>query len=192
MGWGFFAFAFVTHVTSAMDALRQSTFPVYPRRAALIMTSGSLAFSVYVPALFFSFLLAWPGYSPDRTRNGYLVNCWAYHGEGPRQGHWVWLRLPPQGRPRAARVIAVAGQEVDWNGRSWRVDGQERQLHSPLPVAVWPQTCRFKVAANQVLVEPEDEGVSPTAASPLLLVSEDKIIGRAWAQFYPVWDRRLL
>ena len=27
---------------------------------------------------------------------------------------------------------------------------------------------------------------------PIVLVSPDRIIGRAWAQFYPVWDRHLL
>ncbi len=26
----------------------------------------------------------------------------------------------------------------------------------------------------------------------LVLVSHEQIVGRAWAQYYPVWDRRLL
>jgi hypothetical protein len=43
-----------------------------------------------------------------------------------------------------------------------------------------------------VLVEPEDDVASPPATGSLLLVSQDRIVGRAWAQFYPVWDRRLL
>ena len=33
--------------------------------------------------------------------------------------------------------------------------------------------------------------VSPRLG-PLVLVPPDRIIGRAWAHFYPVWDRHLL
>src|SRR5438045_3145736 len=39
LGWFFFAFAFITHVMSATDALRQSSFPVYPGRTALVVTA---------------------------------------------------------------------------------------------------------------------------------------------------------
>ena len=42
------------------------------------------------------------------------------------------------------------------------------------------------------LVEPRDDGVSTVPIGPVVLVSPDRIIGRAWAQFYPVWDRRML
>jgi hypothetical protein len=192
VGWSCFAFAFITHVTSTTDAIRQGSFPVYPRRVALVMTTGALAVLVYGPALAVLFVTASPGFSPDRPRSGYLVNCWAYRGTEPRRGHWVWLRLPPLGQLHAALVVAVAGQEVEWTGRHWRVDGQDQRLHLPRRMAVWPQTCRFTVPANHVLVEPEDEGAAPPSAGPLLLVSHDRIRGRAWAQFYPVWDRRLL
>jgi hypothetical protein len=192
MSWGFLSFAFITHVTSAHDALRQSAFPVFRRRTTVIMSAGSLGFLVYAPALYCSFLLAWPGYPPAGTGSGYLVNCWAYRGQGPRQGDWIWLRLPPRSQPHAARVIAVAGQEVEWNGHQWRVDGQQRPLRSSLTVAAWPQACRFTVPPSQVLVEPEDEGGYSQAPCPLVLVAEGRIIGRAWAQFYPVWERRLL
>jgi hypothetical protein len=59
-------------------------------------------------------------------------------------------------------------------------------------MAAWPQACRFKVPADQVLVEPEEEDGAPPLTGSLVLVSHDQIIGRAWAQYYPVWDRRLL
>jgi hypothetical protein len=42
------------------------------------------------------------------------------------------------------------------------------------------------------LIEPEDEGLAPAPTGSLVLVGQDQIIGRAWAQYYPVWDRRLL
>jgi hypothetical protein len=156
------------------------------------MTTVVLAVVCYLPALTVLFMTAWPGCSQDRTRGGYLVNCWAYRGAEPRRGDWIWLRVPPLGQFRAAQVVAVAGQEVEWTGRRWRVDGQELRPHGSLRMPLWPQTCRFRVPRNQVLVEPEDDGGSPPATSPLLLVSQDTIIGRAWAQFYPAWDRRLL
>jgi hypothetical protein len=192
LGWGLFAFAFITHITSVTDVLRQSSFPHYPSRTALVITSGGLGLFCYLPFLFILSLLAWPGFEPYGTGSGFLVNCWAYRASEPRQGQWIWMRLPPSEEPRAAQVVAVSGQEVEWTGRNWRVEGKEKYLHSPLRLTAWPQACRFKVPANQVLVEPEDDGVSTPPVGPLVLVSPDRIIGRAWAQFYPVWDRRLL
>ena len=193
LAWGFFAFAFITHVTSTTDVLRQSSFPNYPSRTALVFVSGALASVFYLPALCVLSEVARPGFEPAGTGGGFLVNCWAYHGGvAPREGQWIWMRLPPLGQQRAGRVVAVSGQEVQWTGRRWRVDGQECPLHSPPRLAAWPQTCRFKVPSNQILVEPADEGATTPSLGPLVLVSPDRIIGRAWAHFYPVWDRRLL
>lgn len=192
VGWSFFGFAFLTHVTSTTDAIRQGSFPVYPRRTASLMVTGAFATLGYLPALSALFVTACPSYVSDRTGNGYLVNCWAYRGAQPRRGHCVWLRMPPQGQFHAARVVAVSGQEVEWTGHEWRVDGQEQQLHSPLRMTAWAQVCQFKVPADQILVEPEDDGNSPATTGSLLLVSQEQIVGRAWAQYYPVWDRRLL
>jgi hypothetical protein len=196
LAWGtwlsccFFAFGFLAHVSSATDAIRQGSFPVYPRRTAVTMIGASLAVLLYLPVLLALIATAWPGTSPDRTRSVYLVNCWAYRGTSPKRGHCVWLHLPPGGGLHTARVVAVAGQEVEWTGHQWRVDGQ--RLQAPLRTSAWPQTCHFKVPADQVLVEPEEEDGSPPMSGSLVLVSQDQIVGRAWAQYYPVWDRRLL
>ncbi len=66
---------------------------------------------------------AWPGIAPDRTRSVYLVNCWAYRGDGA-PARPLGLAAPAAlGRLHAARVVAVAGQEVEWTGHEWRVDG---------------------------------------------------------------------
>lgn len=192
LSWAFLAFGFLVHVSSTTDAIRQASFPVYAPRTAVPTIAGALATLVYLPLLLTLIDTAWPGSAPDRTRSVYLVNCWAYRHATPRRGHWVWLRLPPQGRLHAARVVAVAGQEVEWTGHAWRVDGQISPLMVPLRNTAWPKACRFKVPADQILVEPEEEGGVPPATGSLVLVPQDQIIGRAWAQYYPVWDRRLL
>ena len=82
------------------------------------------------------------------------------------------------GEPRAAQVVATSGQEVEWNGQSWKVDGKARLLHSPGRLTAWPQACRFKVPANLILVEPRDDGVSAVPIGPVVLVSPDRIIGQ--------------
>lgn len=190
--WGFLALAFVTHLASITDVLRQSSFPVYPARRAAVLIAGALLLVFYAPAVFGLSLVAWPGFEPANTGVGFLVNRYAYRGAEPRQGEWIWMHPSVAGEPRAAQVVATSGQEVEWNGQSWKIDGLARPLHSPDRLTAWPQACRFKVPPNQVLVEPRDDGLSAVPIGPVVLVSPDRIIGRAWAQFYPVWDRRIL
>jgi hypothetical protein len=191
-GWSLFGFAFLTHVTSLTDAVRQGSFPVYPRRTALVMITGALGVLFYLPALCALFITACPGYSPDRAGSGYLVNYWAYHADQPRRGHWVWLRTPALGQTHPARVVAVEGQEVEWTGHEWLVDGRDPHLDSPHRMTAWPLTCHFRVPEHQFLVEPEEDVASTPATGPLFLIAQDQIMGRAWARYYPVWDRRLL
>jgi hypothetical protein len=193
LGWGFFAFAFITQVASVTDVLRQVSFPIYPSRTALTFVSSALAVLFYVPSLGMMWVIARPGFEADGAGSGFLVNCWAYHGKAtPHEGEWVWMKLPPIGEQRAGRVVAVSGQEVEWTGARWRIDGHDCRLHSDLRMAALPQACRFKVPSNQILVEPDEEGVDKPRLGPLVLVPPDNIIGRAWAHFYPVWDRHLL
>jgi hypothetical protein len=192
LSWCFFAFGFLIHVSSTADAVRQASFPVYARRAAVPIVVGALAMLIYMPCLSALITTAWPGAAPDRTRRVYLVNCWAYHSAQPSRGHWVWLRLPPMGALHAARVVAVAGQDVEWTGHDWRVDGQIPRLLAPRRTSVWPQPWHFQVPPDEVLVEPEEEGGTPPSSGTLVLVPQEQIIGRAWARYYPVWDRRLL
>jgi hypothetical protein len=191
VGWGLFAFAFVAHVTSALDALRQGSFPVFPGGTAVVVTPSILGLLFYLPAALALSIVALPGVHTEGTERGYLVNCWAYRSAKPRIGEWIWMRLP-FGEPRAGKIVAMPGQEVEWNGRNWRIDGQDRPLHGPMRLNGWPQTCRFRVPESQVLVEPEDMGTTSPPAGPLVLVAPEAIIGRAWAQYYPVWERRLL
>ncbi len=199
LAWLFLLCAFFTHVASVLDAIRQSSFPVYPRRMAWIVTSGALGFGVYAPAIVVAATTAWPCYTDDQLHEGYLINRWAYHATLPRQGHWVWLQdLPPFAHPCAARVVAIPGQQVAWDGRHWRIDGRDCPLDSQSLVSSWPQSYCFTVPDDQLLVEPEQAAweatpipnTSPTAH--MMLVPSEHIVGRAWAQFSPTSHRHLL
>jgi hypothetical protein len=192
LSWGCLALAFVTHTASVTDVLRQRSFPVYPAKRATFLVSSALAIIFYLPVCTGLTVVAWPGFEPANTGLGFLVNRFAYRAGGPSQGQWIWMRPDKSGESRAAQVVAISGQEVEWTGKSWKVDGKARSLHSPGRLTSWPQACRFKVPPNKVLVEPRDDGVSTVPIGPIVLVSPDRIIGRAWAQFYPVWDRHLL
>jgi hypothetical protein len=157
-----------------------------------VLVTLSLGLVLYLPVLTTLSVLAWPGFEPTSTGVGFLVDRHAYRQKGPSQGQWVWVHPSASEEPRAARVVAISGEEVEWTGRNWMVDGKNRELQSPGRFKSWPQTCRFKIPPNQILVEPRDDGVSNVALGPVVLIPPERIIGRAWAQFYPVWDRRLL
>jgi hypothetical protein len=192
VGWGFFAFGFLCQVSSATDAMRQSSFPAYSSRTSLLLVAGSLGFLLYAPVTLVLSTLAWPGFSEQETGTGYAVNLWAYHHARPRAGEWIWTRLQSRGKPHAAQIVATGGQEVEWTGRNWRIDGLPCPLKGSLRLTAWPQICRFHVPTDQVLVEPEEPEKSMSAIGPLVLVPADAIVGRAWARLYPMWDRHLL
>jgi hypothetical protein len=192
VGWGFFVFGFLGHVMSATDALGQSSFPNYSRRAAVLVVSASLCCLLYAPAVLVVSTLAWPGFSGQETGTGYAVNRWAYRSASPRVGDWIWTRLHARGKPHAAQIVATGGQEVEWTGRNWRIDGLPFALKGSLRLTAWPQSCRFHVPSDQVLVEPEELDAATTTVGPLVLVPSQAIVGRAWAQLYPMLDRHLL
>jgi hypothetical protein len=187
----FLAFVFLTHVVSIADVVRQSSFPAYCRHRAWVVIVSVLGTVLYLPVLCAMLVTAWPGVS-STTESRYLVNCWAYRHARPRPGDWVWVRMPPSGTPHGAEVMAVGGQMVQWTGRKWLIDGRDCPCHSPLGPYDWPQTCRFQVPEDQVFVEPETDGPTEFAAGPPILVRADRIIGKAWARYYPVWERHVL
>jgi hypothetical protein len=192
LSWGCLGLAFATHTASVTDVLRQGSFPVYRAKRATLLVSAALALLLYLPVFTVLTVLAWPGVEPANTGLGFLVNRFAYRAASPSQGQWIWMHPSKSGEPRAARVVAISGQEVEWTGQSWKIDGRLCSLQSGGRLMSWPQTCHFKVPPNKILVEPRDDGVSTVPIGSIVLVSPDRIIGRAWAQFYPVWDRRLL
>ncbi|MGO9470307.1 MAG: hypothetical protein ACLQIB_35560 [Isosphaeraceae bacterium] len=192
LGWAFFAFAFLAQVTSTTDALRQSAFPAYSSRTSLILVCSTLGLFVYLPATLIVSLLALPCFSEPDTGTGYAVNRWAYRHATPRRGDWIWAPLHSHGTPHAALIVATGGQEVEWTGQNWRIDGLPCPLRGALRLTAWPQTCRFHVPSDQILVEPEVPDASQSVIGPLVLVRSTAILGRAWAQLYPMRDRHLL
>lgn len=191
-GLGLPALAFFTHVSSVTDVLRQWSFPVYPAKRSLVLVSLSLGLILYLPVITALSILAWPGFEPASTGVGFLVDRHAYREKGPSQGQWVWVHPSASEEAKAARVVAVSGEEVEWTGHNWKVDGKDCDLLATGRFKSWPQACRFKIPPNHILVEPRDDGVSDLAIGPVVLVPPERIIGRAWVQYYPVWDRRLL
>ena len=192
LSWGCLGLAYVTHTISMTDALRQASFPVYRAKRATLLVFAALALLLYVPVFAGLMAVAWPGFEPANNSLGFLVNRFAYRAAAPSQGQWIWMHPLKSGEPMAAQILAISGQEVEWTGQSWKVDGAPLTLQSVGRLSSWPQACRFKVPPDTILVEPHDDGGSTLPVGPIVLVSPDRIIGRAWAQYYPVRDRRLL
>jgi hypothetical protein len=192
MGWLFLALASAVHIIASIDLLRQRAFPSFPRGTALAAASIVIGVVVYLPISAVLMLCALPTHSDSSGDVGYLVNRLAYLASPPAQGHWIWLTPDSPEVPRAGWVLAVAGQEVEWMGKRWLVDGKEVD-NPPLDMFPrYPDGWRFRVPENHVVVGPDTYGAQKEAASPLIIVSRDQIVGRAWARYYPIWDRCLL
>jgi hypothetical protein len=192
LGSSLFGFAMLCHLFSVVDALRQWSFPVFPRRIALSATFVGMGVILYLPAMVLLWLCALPTQADRLSGAGYLVNRLAYQQKEPSPGQWIWLRSAPSRTPLAGRIVAVAGQEVECIGRRWRVDGGEVQLPYPGPPTDYPDGWRFRVPKDHVLVGTETRGAKTEVPSPLIIVARDQIVGRAWARYYPLWDRSLL
>ncbi len=190
-GWAFFGLALFTHLVSSLDVLHQRSFPVFPRVTALAATSVATILFMYLPIAAVLELYAFPAQSEHSTNAGYLVNRLAYEDAEPRTGDWIWLRLSPAGSARAGLVVGVAGQDVEWTGRGWKVAGRDIALQAG-SFPYYPQGWRFRVPDGHVLIGPELDATRIEQMAPLVIVSHDQIVGRAWARYYPFWDRCLL
>jgi hypothetical protein len=193
-GWAILAFAFVTHVASVADVIRQASFPGFGKWVPVLSASAGLGLGCYGPGLVLGLLLAWPGFRGDAPANGYLINRLAYQTAAPSAGDWVWWRGPDGQRPRAVRVMAGPGQEVALSPSGWRVDGQGVPWQPTEPTDRARELI-FRVPSNRVLIAPAatPEGqVEPCPSSGLVLIPSQEIVGRAWARAYPVWNRGLL
>src|SRR5262249_27631362 len=74
------AFAYVAHVASATDAIRQGAFPGFGRWVPTVSATTGLGLGCYLPALALGSVLAWPAPRAEAPRERYLVNRWAYQG----------------------------------------------------------------------------------------------------------------
>jgi hypothetical protein len=192
-GWVFLAFAYLSHVSATLDVIRQGSFPIYPRWTSWISTSGVLGVGVYAPLVTAMSLLAWPGFCEDSPEHGYLVNRHAFREHAPSRGDWVWvLATSPRKKHFAAQVVATAGQEVEWNGKQWLIDGADASLRVSPCLYAPPERIKFRVPADQILLDVEIYSEHQTNPAALQLVSTDQVVGRAWARYYPIRERRLL
>jgi hypothetical protein len=190
LGWAFLGFAFLTQTAAAWDLVRQRAFPVFPAGIAMAAAVLGVGFTIYVPVAELLWMYAFPASAQGTTGAGYLVNCQAYKDKGPVPGQWIWLHDQSHAGGLAGQVVAVAGQEVEWTGRRWQVDGKVLRFMHPGSLPYYPVSWRFQVPRDHVLIDQEPAETGSPA--PLSIVSRDKIVGRAWARYYPFWDRCLL
>lgn len=192
MGAMLLVFAYVLHVASMSDAIRQWAFPGFGRRVPTISASAGLAAGGYGPLVVLGMLLAWPGMERGHSRSGYLVDRLAYRaeGRGPGPGEHIWLAPEPAGRDgRLAEVLGRPGDDVQWSSGRLQVGGRRVGL-APFRLGQAPKSISFKVPDGHVLVAYRtDDPMLPDAWE---LVAASRVEGRAWAKLYPVWERRLL
>jgi hypothetical protein len=189
-GLGLLGFALLTHLTSTADALRQPRFPALGSRADRAVLFWWLLAGLYAPLLAFAAVTAWPGAVLNLNSEGYLVNLWAFRGGEPESGAHVWFRPTPRAEPRLGVIVGRSGQLVEWSGGWLRVDGvptSRRPLATPSGNL---RVLSFHVPRDYLLVRQDPPRVGRERS--LLLVDRARIIGRAWAQSYPVRQRRLL
>lgn len=191
-GWALLAFAFGTHVASAVDVLRQSAFPGFGRWAPVLSASGGLAFGLYGPTLLVASLVAWPAMDGAAGMDGYLVNFWAFQKQEPRAGDWVWLDRSPWGATHVGQVLAQAGQEVEWSSDHFRVDGAAASPGVGPRMTSAPAELAFVVPAGHLLMRPTTASAVQPSLEELALVPQDHVAGRAWVRMYPLWERRAL
>lgn len=198
-GWGTtiglaaLSFAYAAHVGSVLDVIRQRTFPGFGRWVPLFSASGGLGLGLYLPALTMATLFAWPGANGRASREGFAVDCRAYRSGMPREGEWVWLRSSRWGDDRLGRVVAGPGQEVECSDDRILVDGRPGappglEWHAGFPT----MSLSFTVPRDHVLVVPATPGTPGSPRGGPKLVARGEILGRAWAQLYPIRSRRLL
>ncbi len=190
-GLAMLGLAFLVHVASVTDVIRQATFPGFARGVPTLSTSFGLGLSCYLPILLVASVVAWPGERRGAPGEGYLINRWAYRTEEPRVGDWVYYRSPRGRGYGLARVVAGPGQGVEWFDDRLRVGGFELDW-LPTATAQAPLDLALTVPQGQLLVAPLGSSAREHPSFGLLLLPRENVIGRAWAQSYPVWSRRLL
>ena len=185
-------FAFVTHVFATADAMRRGTFPPFERWIPWTTASLGLGLGCYAPLMIAASLFAWPGMRSDAPYEGYLIDRWTIRGRAPRAGDHVWVESAEGRGPWLGRVIALSGQRVEWTENSLRIDGRIGEGRG----AEFPQNVgdlTLRVPNDHLLIVAEDVHSSNIYDPPSpRIVSSSRIVGIAWAKYYPIWDRRLL
>jgi hypothetical protein len=184
-------FAFLTHVTSASDAIRQASFPGFGRWVPAMSASAGLGFGCYLPALALATVVAWPGPRDMESRNGFLVNRWAYRKAEPRLGESICFHAFDSRGTEMGQVVAGPGQTVEVREGRMTVDGSPLRWE-PSKAAWLPEKMALIVPPDHVLVACRGDEARVVSSSGLVLVPRGRVIGRAWAQYAPIWKRKLL
>jgi len=196
-GWGsrtglaMIALAFLTHVASAADVLKQTAFPGFGRFVPAVSATFGLGFGCYGPALMMAWVLAWPQGPSGSEQERYAINLWAFRSAQPRPGDWVWHKTPNGAGYGLGRVVAGPGQAVEWTPAGLTVDGRPLDW-APLTPDGAPLELAMTVPDGQVLIAPRAFTPDAISSCGLRLIARDGVVGRPWARIYPVWNRGLL
>ena len=196
MAWGTragaasLAFAFLAHVAATADVIRQGSFPGFGRWVPTTAASLSLGLGCYAPMVALGAALAWPAPRSSTGPEGFLVNRWAYRESSPAAGQHIWYGTADERGPTVGQVLAVGGQGVVWGDGRLSVGGRVIPWTPPTS-APPPRRLAFTVPDDHLLVA-LGMGSDASGTAGFEVVARDRVEGRAWARYYPFWQRRLL
>lgn len=192
-GWSslvFLAVAVACQTLGWVDALKGSPFSGFTPVTVLAAAGGGLSAAAHAAMLGLLCLLAWPAPGDHPADGSYLVNRLAYRSQPPAPGDWVWLEGLDAVESRAARVVAGGGQEVEWTGERWTVDGRTVDVDSTRVFAGYPSFWRFRVPNGHVLIDSEVPVSPERPGAPWVVIENRRIAGRIWAQRAGFWESR--
>ena len=185
--WAIFG-GFVVHVVSMTDAIRQTAYPNLSWFVPPASSAAGLGLLFYAPAVLGASMLAWPGATGNHGRV-YLVDRGTSGVYAPEAGEFIWIGSKRgAGSPPLAKVIALSGQVVEWSKGRLSVDGQVVE-DRPFNPGAGPESVIFEIPERLLLV---GYPVDDPSGKRWGLVERDHVEGRAYARFYPIWERRLL
>ncbi|HEU5118774.1 MAG TPA: S26 family signal peptidase [Isosphaeraceae bacterium] len=195
LSWGsllaliMFAGAFLTHLGSVADAVWQRAFPGFARGVPTLSAALLMGLGVYGPLWSLGQNLAWSSGSLGPKGGSYLVNRLAFRTNEPERGDWICYHNPDADSMGVGRVVARAGDEVEWMADGLKI-GQT--LIDGIPHHDGrTQSLALSVPPGFVVVTPLKGSEIELSSAGLLLVEREAVVGRAWAQSYPLWSRRL-
>ncbi|WZO97184.1 hypothetical protein EP7_004207 [Isosphaeraceae bacterium EP7] len=186
LAWISIVYAFAAHVRLAVAAISRRPFLGFNSRWLRFSLASFVIAMIYGPVLLAGATLAWPALEQGDRSAIFLVNRRAYLGRSPEAGEVVWIESKSPQRFNMARVIAGKGQEVAWSPGRFAVDG----LPGPTSARLSGRG-RFRVPENLLLICFEFSHPGKRFGDSILIES-DMVIGKAWAQSYPLGEMRLL
>lgn len=190
LGCAFLLLAYLVHVTSMTDVLRQRAFPGFVRGVPVLSTGLALGVSLYLPIAAVGWSFAWPGDRHGSPREQYLVDRGDYSRRQLQAGERVFFRRSDRRGFDLGRVIARAGDEVEWSDRQLLVNNRTASWQPQEPSQDL-RLLQLQVPAGHCLVAIETRA-SEADSTGWVLVPVNEIIGRPWAQSFPLHERRLL